>query len=333
MKVAIIGFGSIGHERYNALLQLQQEGLNLEKVGIYDPYYTGNFENFRYNSLKEVEKDHPDWVIVATPHKTAVEMVKNVIPWECNILMEKPFGTTLWKANHITSMLRFDNQLHIGFNYRFFKGIQALYSDIIEDSVYSNVFGKNISSINIELGHGGSPSDLETWKSNPKECGFGALLDPGVHALDLLRLFSYETPTPLYGLNWKGFWKTGIQEEVSIMLDDIGTIINLKISLVKWKSTFKIEVNGKDGYGIVSGRGKSYGPQTYTRGKRWGWLDSGKSQKETEEVVVTDDCSSSFHDELDALFGNARKYSIPPCTAFDALNTMKFYDECLKVIR
>lgn len=72
------------------------------------------------------------------------------------------------------------------------------------------------------------------------------------------------------------------------------TIFNTQISLNRWRSTFKIEVNGTEGYGVVEGRGKSYGPQSYRTGTRWGW-QSGKSQAQSEILMVDKDpCEDSF---------------------------------------
>ena len=322
MKVAIIGFGSIGHERYNALLQLQQEGLNFEKIGIYDPYYIGNFENFRYNSLQEVEQFNPDWVIVCTPHDVAVKIVKIASKWNCRILMEKPFGRNYKEALELYNLLRDDNQLYVGFNYPFFDGIEMFY-----EHYQAGIFG-DIVSIDLELGHGGSPQNRNSWVSDPIKNG-GVLIDPTIHLFHLLLHFKLN-PIPLQGKTWKGFWNTGIDEEVHLLLESEKTIINIKSSLVKWKSKFSFEINGTDKYGIITGRGKSYGTQEYRVGKRWGWLN-GNPQNSTEHIMCVTDCSNSFYKELKNLFnGNQNNKN---CNALMALNTMKFYDECLKVVR
>jgi predicted dehydrogenase len=69
------------------------------------------------------------------------------------------------------------------------------------------------------IGHGGSPNDLTTWKLNAYRAGSGSLLDPGVHMLDLLtQLFT--RLTPLCGVAWNGFWKTGIDEELHLIIND-----------------------------------------------------------------------------------------------------------------
>ena len=58
-----------------------------------------------------------------------------------------------------------------------------------------------------------------------------------------------------------------------------------------------VRVIGSDGYGVVTGRGRSYGPQRYVVGERWGWQNHA-SQLESEVVVIEDDCEDSFEREM-----------------------------------
>jgi hypothetical protein len=101
---------------------------------------------------------------------------------------------------------------------------------------------------------------------------------------------------------------------------------------VHWVNTFKIEVNGEDGYGIVEGRGKTYCNQKYITGKRWSWLESGKTQRESEKVILEDDCKYSFRDELYCLFNDRFEPLLFPCNTEGAIKTMQFYDRCQGVI-
>jgi predicted dehydrogenase len=331
MKIAVVGYGAIGHERVKALQQLRKEGYPIDKIRVYDPNAKeGDIVDF-YPSWIDLEKDNPDFVIVATPHDVAVEIVKEVLSWDSasKILMEKPFGRNWTDAKSIYTLFytsQYEHELFVGFNYRFFEGIEELVYDWS-----SQKFGE-IISINMEIGHGGNPDMINSWKLNPSKGGVNVLLDPGIHALDLLGYFCKDTPIPVWGKHWSGFWKNGLSEEVGLMLEDDKVIINLKSSIVKWRNTFKIEINGTEGYGIVEGRGGNYGPQTYIRGKRWGW-QNGKSQKESEELVVTSDCKDSFKNELEfILFGQKTLFSLSPCSVDEAMQTMELYNECMKVI-
>ena len=61
-----------------------------------------------------------------------------------------------------------------------------------------------------------------------------------------------------------------------------------------------MRINGTDGYGIVTGRNRSYGKQQYTIGKRWGWREA-ESQAASEVVELVDDGLDVFKRETEAL--------------------------------
>ena len=127
----------------------------------------------------------------------------------------------------------------------------------------------SINSIRMDLGHGGSPGDDKTWKLNKIISGGGSILDPGIHLIDLLlHLFNKNAnQVGIDGVNyWKGFWNTGI-EESAMILGRISEIpFQFTTSIVAWRTRFRIEIIGSDGYAIVSGRGRSDGPQVFTSG-------------------------------------------------------------------
>ena len=168
----------------------------------------------------------------------------------------------------------------------------------------------------------------KTWKLDPERAGGGALIDPGVHLLDLASLIAGGPLRPVGGAAWKGFWNTGVEEECHLLLAGQRLpVANLQVSIVRWRSTFRLEVHGEDGYGIVEGRGRSYGIQTYRRGRRWGWK-TAESQAASEETVVTTSGADAFERELDSLLRFTTDNGVAPCSASDALVRMRLLDDC-----
>jgi predicted dehydrogenase len=214
----------------------------------------------------------------------------------------------------------------VGFDYRFYPGIaQAVYD------ARTGVFG-DLVSVTMVLGHGGAPGMENGWKFDPVRAGGGALIDPGIHLLDVSHLLSPKGVSPLQGWSWSGFWNTGIEEEVHLLLQAEGFVINMQVSVVRWRSTFRLEIQGTQGYGCVNGRNRSYGTQTYVRGKRWGWR-GGRSQAESEEHVLTSESRDTFQDELASLLKPGRSsVFFPPCSAGNALAIMKTYDACVRAL-
>jgi predicted dehydrogenase len=183
-----------------------------------------------------------------------------------------------------------------------------------------------VVSVSLHLGHGGRPGDESTWKLDPARAGGGALLDPGIHLLDLALLLAGGPVVVAAAIGYRGFWRTGVEEECHVLMRAGGAIVNAQASVVRWRSTFAVAAHGTDGYGIVSGRGRNYGPQTYVRGPRWGWLDR-PSQAASEELVVTTDCEDVLATEIAAALGEPPETCAPLADHTAALAALRLYDQ------
>lgn len=332
MKIAVAGAGLIGKERLSALSQLKKEGFDVEISGIFDPYnkdiaaISEKYDTKVYASFDEVIKSKPDWVFIATPHDTAVELTKTSLSNNIKVLIEKPLGRNLEEAKEINKYCKTEDDLWVGFNYRFFEGVNALLKDVA-----NNKFGKLIS-INFILGHGCSPNITDGWKLDPIKAGGGCLIDPGIHFIDLARIMTNDNLKVINSMFWSGFWKTGIEEECHLLFEGDKCIVNMQISIVKWKSTFRIEVNGEDGYGIVDGRNRSYGKQSYITGKRWGWQNA-KNQKDSEILECETDGENVFYKETKELLFPSENEIIKPCTLSEGIRNMELLNESYKLSR
>ena len=331
IRAAVIGVGLIGRERLQALFSLKAEGQQIAIAGIYDSNQelcrstALEFGTSVFGSVESLLQEDLDWVMIALPHDSAVQVALAALQSGASVLMEKPMGRDLNEAKKLVQCG--GERLHVGFNYRFYEGISHAVRDIRRGR-----FG-TVVSIEFVLGHGCAPGQQETWKLNELSAGGGCLIDPGVHLLDLCIQLAPNGIKALGGSSWRGFWNTGIEEEVSLLLQAGEFSINLRISLVAWRSTFLMRINGTDGYGIVTGRNRSYGKQRYTIGKRWGWREA-ESQAASEVVELEDDGLDVFKRETEALlFGSNRKEEWPRiATAQDALEVMNLLDEIRSVL-
>jgi len=333
MKVAIIGAGLIGCERISALQKISKIHDEVEISAVYDPdsnVRCNAFKKFNTPICKELDlalSNKPDWVFICTPHHVAGEIIKKSFEAGANVLVEKPLGRNLPECDEIIKYKPKDRELFVGFNFRFFAGIDAALKDC-----RMGKFGKLIS-VNLVLGHGNSPGMEKSWKLDPSQCGGGCLIDPGVHLLDLILNISSGPIDIKCVKTWRGFWNTGIEEEAHIIMSDINhTIFNTQISINKWRSTFRLEINGTEGYGIVEGRGRSYGRQIYRTGVRWGWQSqefiSNISQAISEVVVIDNDpCDDSFVNETSAILG-LKTFNSMPCDYIKARQVMSLLDRC-----
>ena len=136
----------------------------------------------------------------------------------------------------------------------------------------------------------------------------------------------------------KGFWKTGIEEEAHLILENkTNVIFNIQSSLNRWRSNFRLEVNGVNGYGVVEGRGRSYGNQIYKTGQRWGW-ESSKSQAESEIYHIDNyEAEDSFYEEMISLFSLSSETLTNSVASnsdhFSAQKVMKLLEDCRKILK
>jgi predicted dehydrogenase len=327
-SVGFVGAGLIGNERLKAFAVLAAAGVPLRAAGVVDPYSpqaemrAASIGAPFLGDIGALLDQQPDLVVIAVPHDASHRLTATVLQAGIRVLLEKPIGRNFDEGKALSALQRYPGQLLVGHNYRFFKGVRALFGDL-----WRGQFGNPIS-LSILLGHGGSPDDLNGWKLDPVRAGGGCLIDPGIHLLDLARQADRGNLTVLGGNCWKGFWNTGIEEDCHLLLQGKAIpTVNIDVSVVRWRSTFRIELFGTEGYGIVEGRGRSYGPQIYRRGVRWAW-QSGRSQADSEELVVTTSGDEVFADELQAVLNPTQASWPTVATAEEALQAMALLREC-----
>jgi predicted dehydrogenase len=329
-RVALVGLGLIGRERLLAVEALREQGRQpVELAGVLDPdpervafaRERAGAEVVAAPDLDALVALEPDWFVVATPHDIAVEVVPRLLATGAQVLVEKPLGRSLAEAEALAAAAA-PGQLWVGLNYRFFAGVSALHADL-----HQGRFGRPIS-LGAVLGHGGAPGMEKSWKLDRVRAGGGALIDPGIHLLDLALLLAGEELDVRGGTTWSGFWGTGVEEDCHLVLaGNRLPAADLQISIVRWRSTFRLEVHGDEGYGVVEGRGRSYGPQRYRRGRRWGW-QTAPSQAESEEEVLETSGDDVFTRELGALLFPGSVDGPEPCDARQALQGMRLLDAC-----
>ena len=319
--IFIFGLGLIGRQRLDACLSY---GIKPHDIIAYDPNLFSlnlegneNYAGVNFLSNLDMASDFTtDRAIVAVPHDFSGPIVQNLLNRGAKVLLEKPLGRNLEEAESL-AMHKNADQLSLGFNYRFMPGIMKL------KEVLNNGELGNVSTLRLELGHGGAPKDLNSWKIDPIRSGGGVTLDPGIHLVDLL-IYLFSASENIFRISgkteWNGFWKTGIEESLNLIgyLGDVP--FNMTTSIVAWRTRFSVEAIGTDGYFEVDGRGRSDGPQRITEGTRWGWL-SAASQKESEVVSEVATFDNSLIDETYAWLRGSKEV----CTIIQALEGMKIY--------
>ena len=292
LRIAVVGHGLIGRRRAAAIQAI--EGASL--AATVDPAAAGDGTVPHYTSLDDLPPSAYDAAVVAVPHDVAGSLVATVLEAGKPVLTEKPLGKSASEAHRLEALANgLSLPSFVGYNYRFLPTIVRLLEAVAEER-----FGP-LRSIDMLIGHGGHPESAQGWKLDPARAGGGVLLDPGVHLLDLLlQIAPGATCTAIEAS--RGFWPTGIEEDVAMTFRAGQLLATVRVSHIRWVNTFRIETFGETGYAIAEGRGGNYGPMTLRLGDRWGWTRAdGTSQLETEEQLDFGTQDASMRAELEAV--------------------------------
>lgn len=322
LRILVVGYGLIGRQRAAAVSALS-EGHPVALAGTVDPVADDPSDATgapHFRGFDAVDPGAYDAAVIAVPHDLAGDLARRVLSIGRPVLVEKPLGLSVEEARGLEqAAAAVERPSFVGYNYRFIPTVRVLL-----EAVAAGRLG-TLRTVDLLIGHGGHPGSAEGWKLDPARAGGGVLLDPGVHLLDLLRQLAPGVPCTHVAAT-RGFWKTGIEEDVVATFEHERLLATVRISHIRWVNTFRLEVIGEDGYAIAEGRGGNYGPMEVRIGRRWAWADAGgASQRETEDVRVFGSGNDSLRDELDAVIGrwtgrgDATGGVVQPATMAEAL--------------
>jgi predicted dehydrogenase len=299
LRILVVGHGLIGKQRAAATFALAAKGVPCALAGTVDPAPRAA-ELYgaapHYARFEDVPAASFDAAVIAVPHHLAAGIALAVLGAGKPILVEKPLGLNAAESRRIAEAGA-GTASFVGYNYRFLPTFREATARLERGEL------GRLRSVDMLLGHGGNPGSAEGWKLRPEAAGGGVILDPGVHLYDLL--LCLEPALQLRHVSaTRGFWKTGIEEDVVTVMGAGDLIATVRVSHVRWVNTFRIELNGEAGYAHIEGRGGSYGRQQVRIGKRWGWNDgTGRNQRETEESFDYGPGNVSLDRELEVVVG------------------------------
>lgn len=291
VTVGFIGLGLIGAKR----LRIAQEmGCRIAFAVDPDPARRNLrlVEGCRYASdiaeLITADLGPVDVVFVAVPHDLAYLACRWTIERKAHVLCEKPLGIAFAEADAIRKHANATGlRVCAGFNYRFLAGVTALRQLLREGAL------GELHRARICVAHGGRPGMETEWKVQKNRAGGGALIDPGIHLVDLVRHLFGEPDVVGCHLS-RQFWNIDVEDNCTLRLRVGKVDIVIDVSLSSWKNIFTIEVFGRDGLVLLNGRGGNYGAQTVEYVNRWFW--NGNDKRSLREFSMID---SSF--ELETL--------------------------------
>ena len=242
MKFAIVGAGTIAHLRKAAIDVLSGGSL----AGVYDMVpdrataLAGTART--YASFDDLLADaQVDTVILCTPPDSHAEMAIAAVQAGKHVIVEKPMASTAEDCKRmIAAAHNADRVLTVGFNHRYFPAIKEMRA-----SIASGRLGE-LSHVRGYSGHTGLSEFKAEWMYSKDVMGGGALLDNGIHMIDLVHHLMGPVED-VYGLTQDKTWQLDRAEDnaLALMRGTTGTIGSVGASWTEWKGYhFYVEAYG-----------------------------------------------------------------------------------------
>ncbi|MFC6962483.1 Gfo/Idh/MocA family protein [Halocatena marina] len=212
-RVGIVGLGSMG-QRHADLIRNTGHGVVIAGADIAQTAreeFEQRYGITAYSSHDELyEKESLDAVIVTTPNKFHETAVVAAFEQNINVLVEKPLAHTLDSARQIAKAAEASDAFGtVGFHSRFMPSATALRA-YVERGDLGNITHTETNYVRRR----GVPG-RGTWFTSKEMAGGGALIDIGVHVIDLtLYLLGYPDITHVSGTTRQEF---GNREEYNYL--------------------------------------------------------------------------------------------------------------------
>ena len=248
LRVALIGAGGIGAIRAAALAQTA--GLTLAYVVDIDQARAdqvtaahGGIASTDAHSA--ITKPDVDLVIVSTPPNLHGDLTIAALDAKKHVICEKPLAHTLADAERMVAAAERNGvRLMTGFNHRYFPPMQ--YARALIDT------GKigDVISVQAYAGHPGGAEFGHEWVTNGQITGGGALVDNGIHILDLTRYFFGEvTRGKGYITNLVWQFPTAEDNAYALFTNPVHQVAQVHASWTHWRGyRWWVEILGTRGY-------------------------------------------------------------------------------------
>jgi predicted dehydrogenase len=246
MKVGLVGCGAIAEIRARAL-RGGADG-RLAAVTDLDSDRARAFaRRFGVRALPSAEAlvvdPEVEAVIVSTPPVAHADAVFAALAAGRSVLCEKPLAPDPVTARRMVEEAEKRKlALLCGFNHRFFPAVSA-----VRESLHSGKLGA-LDRIRAYAGHAGAPEFSTPWITDHRVVGGGALMDNGIHVLDLVRHLAGEIVEVAAHVSSR-IYRLDVEDNAAVqMVTASGCLILLEASWTDWSGySFWVEARGDQG--------------------------------------------------------------------------------------
>lgn len=245
MKFGLIGAGAIGALRAEALRRTRSTSL-IAISDLDESRARAAAPGARYHAAGDSVIGDPEVeaVVISTPPQFHEPLAVQALRAGKHVLVEKPMAATVDSCRRMVDAAQESGRLlTVGFNHRYFPALK-----VVRDAVRSGEIGK-LTHVRAYAGHMGLQEFKAPWMYDAQIMGGGALMDNGIHILDLCRYIMGDF-REVFGHTLNDTWNLGGAEDNAMALfrSDAGVVCSLHASWTEWKGyRFHIEAYGDRG--------------------------------------------------------------------------------------
>ncbi|MEQ9643557.1 MAG: Gfo/Idh/MocA family oxidoreductase [Alphaproteobacteria bacterium] len=244
LKFGLIGAGGIGLVRRAALQQSRHAICTaVADVNPAAAQAAAHGARVMHSAIELCQSDVSDAVIISTPPDTHEELAIAAMQSGKHVIVEKPMANSLAACTRMLDVSRENGRvLTVGFNHRYFDAVKD-----VRAAVQSGAIGR-LCYVRGFAGHTGLAEFKSRWMYDKRTMGGGALLDNGIHVLDLVRNLMGEIGE-VYGTVSSGIWGLDVEDNAFATFRGVdGVIGTLNASWSEWKGyCFYVEAYGDKG--------------------------------------------------------------------------------------
>ncbi len=303
LKVGIIGFGTMGKIRKDAIVELARA----EVIAISDPSLPVHFNEFPNLSHSEII-NHPDVniIIVCTPNFLNKKLTIDSLNAGKHVFCEKPPAFTGSDVLEIREAEKMSGKkLMYGFNHRHHDSIIKM-KELIESGEYGKVlwsrgrYGKSVTE-----------DYYNQWRAKKELAGGGIIIDQGIHMLDLFLYLSGDYDIVKAEVS-NLYWKMDVEDNAFVILKDskTGKVASLHSTMSQWRHLFSLEIFLEKGYMVLNGlitSSMSYGEEVLSVAKN---RSTAPAATWKDEVITKYSINNSWRYEMEH-FLNAIENNAP----------------------
>lgn len=247
IKVGIIGFGKMGHIRYETVSQNGHGRV----VAVADSKERAELPGVRCYSSGEHLIDDPgiDAVFVCTPNYLNKSFTIKALQAGKHVFCEKPPAFTAAEVEEVMAAERAarGKKLMYGFNHRHHESIRKA-KELIDLGLYGRIlwmrgrYGKSVDQ-----------SFYNDWRAKRELAGGGILMDQGIHMLDLFLMMAGDFDD-VHAFVSNLYWKLDVEDNVfATFRNREGVVASLHSTMTQWRHLFSLEIFLERGYIVING--------------------------------------------------------------------------------